>query len=236
MKLDTYIDKQIDLKLRFDDELENGKRTPSGKLSASTLGYPLQWQILKSLAVTRGKVDDFTLRKFARGKQVEEWLLSVTPGIVEKQQFVSYQGVVGYYDATVDTDGWNFELGIIPLEVKSVTNAKFKRIMQSKSTDRGHKLQGGLYALATGKRNFAVAYVASDDFRLRVHVHSVSEIEEELHGIIEAYNAQKALGTVPVFKPVETWHKNKKYNPYPEWADLTEEEIKIKVEEYGIQR
>lgn len=234
MKIDTFIDKDITRRLMVADDEENGKRVPSGKLTASTLGNPLQWQILKSLGVPKAPVDGYTLRKFARGRHVEEWLLGNVSGVTGTQVPVDYRGVVGFADATVDTAEWDYKLGIIPVEVKSVSNAKFKRLKQRGETDRNHRLQGGLYATALGAVHFAVIYVASDDYQIRVHIHETDDSLGEINAIISEYDAQKESGLVPPFTPIEKWQADAKYNPYPEWASLTAEEIKNKLKEYGL--
>lgn len=234
MRVDSAIDRQIDTRLIALDEEESAGRTPSGKLTASSLGYPLQWQVLKSLGVKPAPVDPYTMRKFMRGRHVEDWVIGNIGGVVETQRTVSYRDVVGRVDALVNTVDWDFKLGVIPVEVKSVTNAKYKRILAQKGTDRGHRLQAGLYALALDTPDFAVIYVASDDYRVRVHIHSTREVQKEIDGIIDKYLEQLPHG-VPTFEPIEGWQAKPEYNKYPEWSKLTEDEIKSKLKkEYGI--
>lgn len=209
-------------------EKEN-KHVPSGKLSASLLGNPLQWQILKVFGIKGEAFDEYTLRKFQRGKDVEARVLGWLD-VIEGQKFVEYRGTVGYMDALVDTGAWNFKNGIMPLEIKSVTNAKYKRILQAGKPDRGHALQGCLYALGEGKDWFAVMYVASDDYRVHTFILPVSEYKDEVDRIIDRFNAQLLTGRVPAFVPDEAWQANPKYNNFPEWATMTEDEIEERLQ------
>lgn len=230
MKLDSFLDRHIEHSLAADNMIERGNHKPSGKLSASALGDPLQWQILKSLAAEPREFDSYVLRKFLRGKQVEQWFLSAVPGIIEpptkeKQEFVQYRDVVGYMDAFVDTSPWDFPVGNAPLEVKSIANAKFKRLLMNGSPDRGHLLQGALYGLAKQTPHFVITYIASDDYRVRTYILNTLDYKEEVDRIIDRYERQKATGKIPVFEPEEKWQANPKYNRYNDWAELTQEEI-----------
>lgn len=234
MKVDTYVDKCLTSALKKENDEKEAAYKGSGRLSASQLGWPLQWQILKSMGVQPPPPDAYTLRKFARGNHVEDWFIRYLPNLIDKQQKVEYRGAAGKYDALVDTLGWDFNVGVIPIEVKSVTNAKFRYIKQRKSSDRAHLLQGGFYALALNKPSFGIAYVASDDYRVRIHIHSVRDIERDINAIISKFDAQMSLGVVPIFEPEEDWQKNIKYNMYPEWSELSEDEIKSKLKKYGL--
>src|SRR5438105_4187037 len=123
---DNFLDRKIGDEIVAAALVKEAAHAVSGKLSASRLNDPLQWQLLYVLGVPQKPIDEYTYRKFLRGNHVEDWLLSkLTP--VEKQKFVEYRGVVGYVDAVCDTADWQFPSGIIPLEVKSVSNMKFKR-------------------------------------------------------------------------------------------------------------
>lgn len=231
MILDTYIDRAISEKLLADNQKERENHKSSGKLSAGSLGLPLQWQILKSYGVPEKPIDEYTLRKFARGKDVEDWVMKKTPDITETQKFVEYKGVIGYADALVDTANWDFPCGIIPLECKSITNAAFKWLKKD-GAKKGHKLQNALYALALGVPKYAILYVASDDLRFHVSIHETVEMKQEIDGIIEEYNKWKASGRCPAFKETEKWTSMPDYQKYPDWAGLTEEEATEKLQNY----
>jgi len=226
--IEQYFERTIDQKLKKQNDVNT--HTPSGKLSASGLGNPTQWQILKTLAVKTTEHDEYTLRKFQRGKDVEDRIIELLDPI-KKQEPVEYRDVVGFADAFMNTSDWDFPCGIIPVEVKSVTNAKFKRIVgssriQGSGAQRGHKLQGALYALARGCSHFTILYVASDDYRTIAYTFKTEDFKEEIDSIIDKYNYHKEKGIIPIFEPMEDWQSNEKYNPYPEWMGLTEEEIK----------
>jgi hypothetical protein len=224
--IDRYIDRKISESLVAKNELERKNHKSSGKLSASMLGSPLQWQILKSMGVPQKEVDEYTLRKFLRGKQVEEWIVSYLDPI-ETQKFVEYKGCIGFVDAICDTKEWDFKNGIIPVEVKSVTNMKFKRI-EKQGGDRSHLLQGALYALALKSPKFAVLYVASDDYRIHLTEHDSEAFRGIIDDIIALYDKQKATNRVPAFEPMEKWQGDLKYNSYPLFSGLREEEATLK--------
>jgi hypothetical protein len=227
--IDRYIDRKISEQLALKNSEERKNHKSSGKLSASMLGWPLQWQILKSLGVPQKEVDEYTLRKFLRGKQVEDWVVSYLEPI-ETQKFCEYKGSIGYADAICDTKDWDFKNGIIPVEVKSVTNMKFKRI--EKGADRSHLLQGALYALGLKSPKFAVLYVASDDYRISLSEYDVEAFRGEIEGIIAEFDSQIAQKVVPEFLPKEKWQGDLKYNMYPEWSELKEKELEIKLKQY----
>lgn len=233
MLIDNALDKWIADVVVKNDEEERAKHISSGKLSASGLGEPLQWQILKALQITQRVVDEYTLRKFQRGKDVEDRVLSWLP-VSDKQKFVEYRGVVGYVDAMIDSNFWWTKLpeGEMPLEIKSVTNAKFKRIEGQGTPDRGHVLQSCLYGLAKNSGWTSIAYVASDDYRVRSFLIKVSDYKNEIDEIIDRFNAQLMKMQIPVFEPVEKWQGTPKYNKFPEFATLSQEELdKILLEE-----
>jgi hypothetical protein len=229
MRVENYIDNQIGIKLLEDNKKERENHKSSGKLSAGMLGKPLQWQILKMILSDGKEFDEYTLRKFLRGKQIEEWLVSQMPGVVDKQKFVEYRDCVGYVDALVDTKDYNYNLGVIPHEVKSVANSKFKRIIDEGNADRSHKLQAGLYALALGTEHFAIDYVASDDLRIKTFIYETIEVANEINEIIRTFQETLKSGIVPVFKENEIWQKNPKYSDYPDFMELSQEEINEKL-------
>lgn len=196
-------------------------KEPSGRLSASRLGWPLQWQMLHHFKVPQKPIDEYTLRKFQRGKDVEERIMRwLTPDPKQMQVPVSYRGVVGFADVVLE----------YPIEIKSTTNMAFK-YKQKEGTSRGHRLQGELYAKGLGFDTFAVAYVASDDYRVLCFEETVGPLTDE---VIDRYDAQVKLGFVPEFIPEEKWQSSPEYNPYPEWIELSEQEIASKLTSMGI--
>lgn len=234
LKTDNYINDHIDKILTEANEKKSRKHKSSGKLSAGMLGSPLQWQILKHLNVEQRPIDAYTLRKFKRGVDIEAWLQKHIPGLIDDQKFVEYRQTVGYIDALVDTESYNYPVGIIPHEIKSVTNAKYKWITSRGVPDDGHILQAGLYALAIGSDHFAIDYIASDDLRLTSFLLETKDYKERIDNIIDEYQEQLKKKEIPVFVPLQKWQANKIYNNYPSWSDLNQEEIKEKAKRLGI--
>ena len=220
--LDSYIEEQL-LKTRQE---QRANHTPSGKLSASMLGSPTQWQVLKTIGVPQKELDEYVVRKFERGNHVEEWVLGFMKGIVNKQKFVEYRNTVGYVDALVDMRDWNLDMEVIPHEIKSVSNANFKWIEKGGAKE-GHILQGALYALALKSENFAIDYIATDDYRVSTFLFKTADYKDRVDGIITAYDKAMESGVVPVFEPKEKWMSEPKYNNFPEFSKLTPIEIDL---------
>lgn len=230
--MDNFIDEQISKTMIEKNKAEELAHRSSGKLSAGMLGSPLQWQILKIKGVPQKPLDEYVLRKFQRGKDVENWFMSVIPNLVEKQKFVEYRGCVGYADALVDTSTHHFNCGIIPHECKSVANAKFKIIKKTGDADRSHKLQACMYALAIGASHFAIDYIASDDYRIITMVFHTEDYKAEVDRIIDRFHETLEQGVVPEFVPEEKWQASKDYSSYPEFQDLKGDELLEKIKEY----
>ena len=226
--LDKHIDNYISKQMLKQNKIDRADHISSGKLTASMLGQPLQWQILKVKGIAPKDFEPYVLRKFQRGNDVEAWFIKSTPNVKDTQKELKYRNVVGIADAIVDTKGFDFECGVIPHEVKSVTNMKYKNILRTGEADRGHLLQACLYALALGSEHFAVDYIASDDYRLMSLVYKTSDYQKQVDDIISTFDEQLATGLIPVFIPEEKWQANIKYNNYPEWSDLNPKEINDK--------
>lgn len=234
--VDNYLDRAFGAQLVAENTVKSAMHISSGKLSASGLGAPLQWQILKSLGIFERVIDDYTLRKFERGNHIEKEYLFRIPGVLIERKYIEYRDAVGYTDvAQIDTQEWDYPSGIMPLEVKSVSNAKYKRIVAQGVPDRGHALQGALYALSEGSEYFGVSYIASDDYRVLTFLLKTSDWKGKVDAIIDRYQAQKATGKIPVFVPEEKWQANKMYNQFPDWAELNETQISEKIEGIYLQ-
>ncbi len=230
MRIESYLDRQISRKLTEANAKRDSDHVSSGKLSAGQLGKPVLWQILKTLGVPKKEIDGYTLRKFLRGSSIEEWLVGVMPDIVETQKFLEYGDCIGYADAIVDTKNYDFKVGVIPFEIKSVTNAKFKNILFEKEPSRSHALQGCFYAMAMNVDSFGVVYVASDDLRTETYIVPVKDYIDEVLLSIKEYNEALILwqrdGILPVFEAREKWQEQDKYSDYPEFTELeTSQEV-----------
>lgn len=194
----------------------NVDREPSGNLAPSRLGQPLQWQMLHYYKVPPKPIDEYTLRKFQRGHDVEERIMKwLAPSPEAMQVPVDYRGLRGYADVVLE----------YPIDVKSITNMAF-RYKQKEGMSYGHALQAEFYALGLGYDRYGVAYVASDDYRVLCFE---QELTGEVDNVIDAYERQVKLGTVPVFEAKEKWQSMKDYNPYLEWMGLNEAQIAEKL-------
>jgi len=219
-----YLDKYIEQQLIEEAEEEKKNHTPSGKLSASMLGQPVQWQILHVIGVPRDEKEEYVTRKFKRGQHVEEWLLNYMVGLINKQKFVEYKNTVGYVDAIVDMRDWGLEFGVIPHEIKSVSNMKYKRI-QKNGADEQHIYQACLYGLALGTEHFALDYVATDDYRVETYLFETKEYAPKVEKVISNFDTQLASKFVPNFVPLLEWHAKPEYNSYKRFIDLEPIEI-----------
>jgi len=229
MIIDQTIDRAIS-KMLIDKQVEErSNHISSGKLSASGLGKPLQWQILKTIGVEGKPLDEYVLRFFLRGKTIEDWVLENTPNVIDKQKLVEYKGAIGYVDAVVDYSNYESQLSILPTEIKSVKNSKYARIMTQGEPDRSHSLQACMYAMAMNCDKFGIIYIAADDLRLTNWIIDTKKFSKQVDDIIENYNSQMAKGILPAFDPPEKWMSSKQYSDYPDWQDLTEEECQLKL-------
>lgn len=230
---DATIDNAIEVALLEDNNEKDAKHKRSGKLSASRLGDPLQWQILYALGVPQKELEPYVVRKFLRGTQVEDWVMNYLNPFAT-QDFCEYRGVVGYADSLVDTKNWENNYGIIPVEVKSVSSAKFKRVSEQ-GIDHSHKLQAGLYGKAKGTDHFAVCYISTDDYRVLTIIEETKKVQKEIDEVITKYEDARSRGIIPKFEAVEKWQENLEYCKYPDWLGLSEEEATAKYLAYAKQ-
>lgn len=242
MKIVGYLDALISNNL-LQEQLDSTRhRELRGRLSGSILGSPLQEQILHILGIPEKQIDPYTLRKFKRGQDVEDWVMSQMPGLVGQQGDIEYRGATGHLDGEVDMSLWEDpdlqELGIIPHEIKSITNAAFKWLLKRPVAKWHHSLQAGMYAMARGKDHFMIHYIASDDYRIFSMLYDINEIDKEhetsirqaVDDVISEVSDQIALGKIPAFQAREPWQDNSDYQKYPTWATLTEDECMSKIQ------
>jgi CRISPR/Cas system-associated exonuclease Cas4 (RecB family) len=222
---DQTLDRRITALLTEANDKERANHKSSGKLSASMLGWPLQWQVLKSIGIEGKRLDEYVLRKFLRGHQVEEWLVNQMDGVVEKQKLVIYKDAIGYVDVIVDHAGYESKVGVIPHEVKSVSNFKYKRLIKQVQADPQHQLQACFYALALKSSHYAIDYVSTDDYRVYSMVYEVNGVSDKVNGVIKRYEEALKSPAVPKFEEVYAWQKNPDYNNYPDWMGLSEKEM-----------
>lgn len=254
--IDTTINQFIDAELIRKNAEREAKHEPSGKLSASMLYQPLRFQLLKVLGAPRKPFDAYTLAKFKRGVDVEEWYvtqlenagvlvsdeksledMSLTP--TEGQAFAEYRGAIGYVDSVIDTDQMQAKKGIIPNEIKSVTNMKMKRI-KSTGVDWHYKIQAAMYALAMESEYFAVTIVSAEDLRSETHIFPTREmkrdVDQAISNFMKAMENWKKDRTLPRFEPNPQvpWTANLKYAMFEEqWAEGDNWAIK-EMEKLGV--
>lgn len=196
------------------------------------LGMPVQWQVLKALKVGRKESDLYSLRKFKRGKDVEDSLIALLQKqpqfILETQKELEYRNTVGLLDILVSGDVFDFDKSHpVPVEVKSVTNAAFKWINKTKEPYSHHKLQAGFYAVAMGLPKFSILYVASDDLRITHFIMDTKSVKKEIDEIITEFDGYIKRKEIPLFVATEKWQSNPEYNSYPKWTDMNDEELAV---------
>jgi len=224
------LNKLIDDKVVALDAAKRAAHEPSGKLSAGMLAWPIQWSVLKLLGVEDTPPDTYALRKFARGNQVEDWFIDLVAeeGCVTQKE-VDYRGCIGFVDLVTD-DGF-------PHEVKSVTNLKWKRIVQGYKSKNvppagpqySHALQAGFYALALGKPEAYIHYIASDDLRLASFAIPVEDVQGDINTTISSVHRALEEGYIPVFEQREDWNNMPDYAKYWDWMQLTREQLEHKL-------
>jgi hypothetical protein len=229
MIIDTKIGKLFLKSIKAEAELEHAKHVSSGGLSASTLYDPLQWQVLKYLGYDKVEFSDYAYGLFRRGKKIEEDFIANLPRslVWSTQVPLSYKNVVGIADTIMDSKELGLKVGQIPVEVKSVTRANFKRIFGRHKTEvrKNHAIQAALYALALGAKHFGLLYIVADDYESRLVVLETKDYQKEIDDIITAYNTCIKLRLLPLFEPRIDWQANPKFNKFPQFSDLKLKEL-----------
>lgn len=222
------------LTYKFDREItrllneQHEEKDPSGRMSATRLLWPTQWQILWKLQAKPKEFDINSLRNFARGKQCEDWLNDVFPPKIEGNvDLLEYRGFVGYPDRIDDGKFWGVPHDVVN-EIKSVMSDKWYRMFNIREGDGvqyGHILQACLYALALKLDHFAVTYLQADKLRCRSYVFSTNQFKDDVDEQIDLYEAALAEETIPKFSAKQEWQKSSKYNMYPRYMDMTPKEL-----------
>lgn len=240
IRTDTSITRRIDALLIDQNELEKEDHVSSGKLSASMLHQPLRFQILKTLGVERRPLDPYVLRKFARGIQVENYFVDKLKKIgvlVEAQKEVQYRDVVGIVDAVVNHYGLDFDLGVVPMEIKSVTNMAFNRFKKSGEINHHYCLQGALYGLAMESPQFSVTQIPSDDLRENITILDTRDYQGEIDKIIDNYNRAMQKRIIPEIEitPETKWTINPIYSMFDEsWIKMSSFECSERLKQQGL--
>ena len=240
--IDTTVNQYIDAELIRENEKREAEHESSGKLSASMLYQPVRWQILKTLGAPRKPFDAYTLAKFKRGRDVEDWYVKQLRGagvlienaevlgrfnleLDDKQPLAKYRECIGYIDSVIDTDKMQAKVGIIPNEIKSVTNMKLRRVKKT-GIDWHYKIQACLYALAMGTKHYAVTIVSSEDLRSDMQIFKTEDMKKDVDHAIGQYMIAKEKWSfdrsLPKFEANDhvKWTGNLKYAMFlPEWAE-----------------
>lgn len=227
MIIDTTIADAVASALLSENEANTRKH--SGNLMASMLSMPTLWQVLSSINIPSEPFDAYTLAKFKRGRDVEQAIVPFIPDVIATQKEIIINKTKGIADVIVDTKNYKYQCGIMPIEIKSVTNAKFKRI-SSQGADIGHRMQGGYYAIGEKADNYGILYVASDDYRTLLMVFNTSDIERQVRLEMNEYEEIIKTKRIPPFVKKLDWHENPKYVKYTEWNNLNSEQILEKLQ------
>lgn len=198
-------------------ELEHER---SGYLSASRLGKSSLENVLSLLGVKGLEVSPYALGVFARGNQVEDWLINQFRAIdiVDRYQTpLEYITSDGY--KVIGVEDVRFKGENIPTEIKSIKNSQFK-YLDTEGAKKAHILQACTYALAEGRDKFRILYVSAEDFRMKQFILKTSDYKSEVDRL--ARDVYEALnnGVLPEFKPLDDFMVSKKYldyTAYPEW-------------------
>lgn len=243
--IDNSINKFINETLIAENEAREHEHESSGKLSASMLYQPLRFQVLKTIGAPRKKLDAYVLGKFARGNQVEDWFVEQLKKmglLLETQKKIEYRDCIGFADASVDSDKMFCKKGELPLECKSVTNAKLKRISAT-SVDYHYRLQACYYALGMGRRFYGVSILSGEDLQVSIYIYDVTDggIKAEVDQAITNYQAAmenwKTNKVLPAFapNPKVPWTANLQYSMFDEfWATAPDSEVIKKLSELGL--
>lgn len=226
LKISEIVTNQIitEAKQREDEHIS------SGKLSASMLGNPTQWQVLKWLGVPPREHSNYTYCKFERGRNVENFIIEKlqSAGVeLISQELVEYKNVAGLIDIYLP------ETNEI-IEIKSTANSAFRYIVKDGLAKENHILQTCLYAKAKGAERFSIAYVATDDYRVCQFDFRTADHLGKIEKIIADFNGYIKRKEIPEFKALSKWQEMEKYNDYPEWKKMTKNELKQKAKQLYV--
>jgi hypothetical protein len=213
-------------------ELEH---TRSGYLSASRLWKSTLENCLSLLDVKGLEIDAYALGVFARGNQVEDWIVEQfnEMGLLERYQTeVAYITPDGY--KVVGIEDCKFKGEDMPTEIKSIKNSQFK-YLDLEGAKMAHKLQACVYALAGGYEKFRVLYVSAEDFRIKEFILFTKDYKDKVVELVrDVYDALNKK-RLPEFEPLDDFMASKKYTEYtayPNWFGAYKEK-EVKVERTG---
>jgi len=238
MKTEQAITRKIDQVMLNENAQREAEHESGTGLTASGLWNPSRTWLLKYLKIPKKQLDPFTLRKFARGRSVEDWYtdkLEKAGVLVNKQVAVEYRGCKGFADVIIKHDDLDFKLGEVPHEVKSITNAHFRRIIKTGDINYSYHLQACLYALGLGTDHYGLDIIASDDMREMVTLYETKLMKKAVNQLISEHQVviENWLNdrTVPNWQVREKWQDIPMYMNYDEkWARFTQSQFIKEVE------
>lgn len=228
-----------------EDKVKTAAHEPSGKISASMMGTPVLECVLKLLGVPGKEFDAFTIGKFARGNQAEDWFVehiqkAMPDSTFEAQKEIEYRGGIGFVDLAEYDEVANREMAFIPHEVKSVSNRAFKWIADGEwytgadgrkhkadpAPNTGHINQATFYGLAMGSPYFFIHYVAADDLRVLSFKCETAVATPHVESHITAIQNALKEGKLPDWVGFLKYHGMKlkgeyAYTSYPEFCEMT---------------
>lgn len=202
------------------NKIKELEHTRSGYLSASRLWKSTLENCLSLLDVKGLEIDPYALGVFARGNQVEDWIVEQ---FNEMELLDRYQTAVEYITSdgykVVGIEDCKFKGEAMPTEIKSIKNSQFK-YLDLNGAKTAHALQACVYALAGGYDSFRVLYVSAEDFRIKEFILYTADYKELLESLVK--NVYDALNnkTLPEFKPLDDFMATDKYleyTAYPDW-------------------
>lgn len=239
MIIDSFIQRGIDKLLADENEEQKLAWGVHSRLTASSLYLPERFQLLKFLGVPEKENDVYSLRKFARGRAVEDWYVSYCKqmGIVlEEQAEVDYRGVTGRVDMLVDSEKLDFSAGKIPHEIKSVKSSAFKYIQTRGEISEHYHIQACLYALALGSGYYGLDFICADDLREHVTIHQTSVFKPVVDKIINRFEEIVSKKEIPKWSVRAKWQDNPQYMRYePEWATCSDSEFRKRLSDLSIE-
>lgn len=207
----------------------------SGYLSASRLWKSTLENCLYLIGVKGLELDPYSLGVFARGNQVEDWIIEQFDemGMLERSQTeVVYTTDKGY--KVVGIEDCKFIDEDMPTEIKSIKNSQFKHL-DLQGAKMAHCLQACVYALAGGYNKFRVLYVSAEDFRIKEFILFTKDykdlVNEQANKVYDSLNNKE----LPEFMPLDDFMESaryKDYTSYPDWFGKYKEKEVI-VEKVG---
>ena len=194
----------------------------SGRLSASALCKPLLWQVLSYLKLDSPKNAN-SIMTMRRGVDMEKLVLDYL-GFEKPTEDILYRGVIGKLDSFYKTDD-----GRYPLEIKSVSRDKFRRITTAGVPDEQYAIQAGLYGLALNTDKFYIMIVNSTDYRTLCYEMNTQDYKQQIDSKIDSFEFVIKNKIMPRFEANYKFYNDVKYQDFPAFNSLSPDEIVMKL-------